>query len=191
MRCLRSPAGSFGRQEAYKPKWRGDGDLRAYTSAPATRGALHARPVAWKSGDFAKSEQAFDKALSIDPRHVKSLVNLSRVLHRSETARRRHRPAHRAAEIDPDSAEVQRLLGRPTREGQTDEATRLWRAIDERARWSMNNLGLCSSRQARRRGAAAAGQGVELRKDVPNSTTTSDGARAHGRFKARPRINAR
>ena len=42
---------------------------------------------AWKSGDFAKSEQAFDKALSIDPRHVKSLVNLSRVLHRSEAAR--------------------------------------------------------------------------------------------------------
>ena len=34
---------------------------------------------AWKSGDLAKSEQAFEKALSVDPHHVKSLVNLSRV----------------------------------------------------------------------------------------------------------------
>ena len=34
---------------------------------------------AWKSGDAKKAESAFEKALSIDPRHVKSLVNLSRV----------------------------------------------------------------------------------------------------------------
>ena len=34
---------------------------------------------AWKSGDLVKSEQAFEKALSVDPKHVKSLLNLSRV----------------------------------------------------------------------------------------------------------------
>src|SRR4029453_4785201 len=34
---------------------------------------------AWKSGDFPKSEKAFEKALSIDPNHVKSLVNASRL----------------------------------------------------------------------------------------------------------------
>src|SRR5262245_43652869 len=33
-----------------------------------------------KSGDPAKAEKAFDEALRIDPNHVKSLVNLSRVL---------------------------------------------------------------------------------------------------------------
>ena len=35
---------------------------------------------AWKSGDLAKSESAFEVALRIDPKHVKSYVNLSRVL---------------------------------------------------------------------------------------------------------------
>jgi tetratricopeptide (TPR) repeat protein len=34
---------------------------------------------AWKSGDLTKSEQAFEKALNIDPMHGKSLVNLGRV----------------------------------------------------------------------------------------------------------------
>jgi tetratricopeptide (TPR) repeat protein len=47
---------------------------------------------AWKSGDLAKSEAAFEKALSIDPLHVKSLVNLSR-LHRREDMRRCARQA--------------------------------------------------------------------------------------------------
>src|SRR5687767_1930161 len=67
---------------------------------------------AWKSGDLAKSEQAFEKALSIDPHHVKSLVNLSRVF----IEQKRHDDAlarlTRAADIDPESTQVHRLLGR-------------------------------------------------------------------------------
>ena len=80
---------------------------------------------AWKSGDLAKSEQAFEKALSIDPHHVKSLVNLSRVF----IDQKRHDDAidrlTRAAEIDPESVEVHRLLGRTYHaQGKTDEADR-------------------------------------------------------------------
>ena len=35
---------------------------------------------AWKSGDLVKSEESFETALRIDPKHMKSLVNVSRVL---------------------------------------------------------------------------------------------------------------
>ena len=35
---------------------------------------------AWKSGDLDRAEKAFDEALKLDPKHVKSLVNWSRVL---------------------------------------------------------------------------------------------------------------
>src|SRR5688572_11361543 len=34
---------------------------------------------AWKSGDFPKAEAAFEQALSVDPEHVKSLVNSARL----------------------------------------------------------------------------------------------------------------
>ena len=67
---------------------------------------------AWKSGDLAKSEQAFEKALSVDPHHVKSLVNLSRVFIEQKRYDDAVDRLTRAAEIDPESTEVYRLLGR-------------------------------------------------------------------------------
>ena len=86
---------------------RGDGDLRSATpsSVPTNAWGHYMLGLsAWKSGDFAKSEQAFDKALSIDPHHVKSLVNSSRVF----IEQKRHDDAiarlTRAAEIDPGVA---------------------------------------------------------------------------------------
>jgi superkiller protein 3 len=101
---------------------------------------------AWKSGDLAKSERAFEEALSVDPQHVKSLVNLSRVF----IEQKRHDEAvdrlSRAAEIDPESTEVQRLLGRTYyTEGKKDEAAAAYRRaieLNELDAWSMNNLGL-------------------------------------------------
>jgi tetratricopeptide (TPR) repeat protein len=101
---------------------------------------------AWKSGDFPKSEKAFEKALSIDPNHVKSLVNASRLF----IDQKRYDDAvdrlTRAAEIDPESAEVQRLIARTySDQGKTEEAMEAYRrAIDlnEADAWSMNNLGL-------------------------------------------------
>lgn len=101
---------------------------------------------AWKSGDFPKSEKAFEKALSIDPNHVKSLVNASRLF----IDQKRYDDAvdrlTRAGELDPESAEVQRLLARAfSDQGKTEEAMEAYRhAIDlnEADAWSMNNLGL-------------------------------------------------
>jgi len=145
---------------------------------------------AWKSGDLTKSEQAFEKALSIDPHHVKSLVNESRVF----IDQKRHDDAidrlTRAADIDPESAEVYRLLGRTHQvKGQTDEAVVAYRrAIDlnEHDPWSMNNLGLVLL-EAKRADEALPllVKAVELRKDVPEFHNNLGMALEHsGRFKA-------
>jgi tetratricopeptide (TPR) repeat protein len=85
---------------------------------------------AWKAGDFQKSEKAFDQALSIDPEHVKSLVNSGRLF----IDQKRHDDAldrlTRAAEIDPDSLEVQRLLAATYQEnGNVEEAVTAYRRV--------------------------------------------------------------
>lgn len=126
---------------------------------------------AWKSGDFPKAEAAFEQALSIDPEHVKSLVNSARLFldqKRQDDAIER---LTRAAQADPESAEVQRLLARTYREqGKTDEAVEAYRrAIDlnEGDVWSLNNLGLLLLETKRADEALPLlTQAVELRKNV-------------------------
>jgi tetratricopeptide (TPR) repeat protein len=101
---------------------------------------------AWKSGDLTRSEQAFEHALSLDPSHMKSLVNESRLF----IDQKRYDDAidrlTRASEIDPESAVVYRLLGRSYHaKGDTEEAIEAYRAaieVNENDAWSMNNLGL-------------------------------------------------
>jgi tetratricopeptide (TPR) repeat protein len=145
---------------------------------------------AWKSGDVAKSEQAFGKALTLDPLHVKSLVNLSRVF----IDQKRHDEAvdrlTRASEIEPESHEVFRLLGRTYHtQRMTEEAVAAYRRaieLDERDAWSMNNLGLLLLETKRADEAlpllAAA---VELRKDVPEFHNNLGMALEHtGRYRA-------
>ena len=145
---------------------------------------------AWKSGDLTKSEQAFEKALSIDPHHVKSLVNESRVF----IEQKRHDDAidrlTRAAKIDSESAEVYRLLGRTYHaKGQTDEAVEAYQTaieLNDRDVWSMNNLGLVLL-EAKRADEALPllTKAVELRKDVPEFHNNLGMALEHtGRFKA-------
>jgi tetratricopeptide (TPR) repeat protein len=127
---------------------------------------------AWKSGDLAKSEQAFEKALVVDPHHVKSLVNLSRVF----IDQQRHDEAisrlTRAAEIDPESVQVHRLLGRTYHnQGKRDEAADAYRRaieINELDAWSMNNLGLIFLETQRADDALPLlGRAVELKPEVP------------------------
>src|SRR5262245_34462240 len=101
---------------------------------------------AWKAGDDIKAESAFEEALKIDPNHLKSLVNLSRVL----IDQRRYDDAlvrlTHAGEVDPNSVDVQRLLGRVYgAEHKTDDAVNAYRraiVLDAGDAWSMNNLGL-------------------------------------------------
>jgi tetratricopeptide (TPR) repeat protein len=101
---------------------------------------------AWKSGDLAKAESAFEQALALDPHHMKSLVNLSRVFIDGKKHDEAIDRLTRAADVDPESVEVHRLLGRTYRaQGRTDEAIAAYqRAIEvnELDVWSMNNLGL-------------------------------------------------
>src|SRR6185503_14365390 len=125
---------------------------------------------AWKAGDLTKAEGAFGEALRIDPNHVKSLVNLSRVL----IDQRRYDDAivrlTHAGEVDPSSVDVQRLLGRVyAAEHKTDEAVNAYRraiALDARDAWSMNNLGVLFLEQDQADAALPLlCRAVQLRKD--------------------------
>ena len=101
---------------------------------------------AWKSGDLPKSEKAFDTALHIDPHHIKSLVNESRLF----LDQSRHDEAlarlERATEIDPENREVNRLFAHTYHLlGKTDEAIAVYRTVlanNEYDTWTMNNLGM-------------------------------------------------
>jgi len=101
---------------------------------------------AWKAGDHDTAERAFEQALERDPRHVKSRLNLCRVLldtHRPQDALVR---VDEVLLIDPNSNDGYRLQGRAYRQlGQVDDAIRAYRHaiyIDNEDAWSMNNLGL-------------------------------------------------
>jgi len=144
---------------------------------------------AWKSGDLAKSEQAFEKALSVDPQHVKSLVNLSRVFIEQKRPDEAVERLSRAAAIDPESTEVQRLLGRTYHtQGKTDEAVAAYRRaieLNELDAWSMNNLGLVFLETERADEALPLlTQATELRPEVPVFHNNLGMALEHtGRFK--------
>jgi tetratricopeptide (TPR) repeat protein len=127
---------------------------------------------AWKSGDFAKAEKAFDNALSIDPKHVKSLVNSSRLFidqQRNDEAIER---LTRAAELDPDSPEVHRLLAETYRTlGNTDAAVVAYlKVLDlkDSDAWSMNNLALLLiDTDHAEEAVSLLTEAVELKPDVP------------------------
>jgi superkiller protein 3 len=126
---------------------------------------------AWKAGDLPKSEQAFEQALGIDPRHVKSYVNLSRVLIDQQRYDEAIARLTRAADVDPESVEVQRLLGRTYHaQARTDEAVSAYRRaieLNERDAWSLNYLGLVYLETERPDEALPLLiQAVEMRKDV-------------------------
>lgn len=144
---------------------------------------------AWKSGDLAKAESAFEKALSIDPNHIKSHVNLSRVF----IDQKRYDDAvdrlTLAADVDPSSNEVHRLLGRTYHaQGKNDDAMEAYRRaieLNELDAWSMNNFGLLLLEQKRADEALPLfAKAVELRKEVPAFHNNLGMALEHtGRFK--------
>lgn len=145
---------------------------------------------AWKSGDAQKAELAFEKALSIDPHHVKSLVNLSRLFIEQKRYEDASDRLALAGEIDPESPEVQRLLGRVYHaQRRTDDAVQAYRRaieLNEGDAWSMNNLGLVLL-DAKRASEALPllEKAVELRKNVPEFHNNLGMALEHtGRFKA-------
>jgi tetratricopeptide (TPR) repeat protein len=126
---------------------------------------------AWKSGDRPKAEKAFNAALGVDPDHLKSLVNLSRVLIEQKRYDDALNTLMRAGDIEPTSNEVHRLLGRAYHaQGKTDDAVDAYRhaiELDEKDVWSMNNLALLFLEQKRAEEAMPLLlKATELRKDV-------------------------
>ncbi len=100
---------------------------------------------AWKSGDRVQAESAFVQALTLDSTHVKSHLNLSRVL--LESGRPESALVHIEAAIalDSSSSEPLRLQGRAFEaQGKTDDAIVAYRRAivkNDSDTWAMNNLG--------------------------------------------------
>ena len=127
---------------------------------------------AYRSGDLARAERAFDRALEIDPAHVKSHVNSARVL---LDLGRTHEAIERvqvALTHDSTSSDALRLLARGYAAlGDTDEAIATYRralVLDDRDVWAMNNLGLLFIEQSRADEALPPlARAVQLRSTAP------------------------
>jgi tetratricopeptide (TPR) repeat protein len=125
----------------------------------------------WKAGDNDAAEYAFERALELDPTHVKSHINLTRVLLETNRPDYALVQAGEALDIDPESGEALRLRGVSYhRLGKNEEAIDAYRraiSIDENDAWSMNNLGLLFIEEGRVDEALPAlARAVEIREDV-------------------------
>jgi len=101
---------------------------------------------AWKSGDREVAESAFVQALSIDSTHVKSHLNLSRVLLEEGKPDSALEHIEQAIALDSTSSEPLRLRGRAFEvQGKTDDAIVAYQhalAKNDSDTWSINNLGV-------------------------------------------------
>lgn len=101
---------------------------------------------AWKSGQLDRARAALEAALTLDPTHVKSLVNLSRVLLEQEQPGEALGHIRRAVALDSASGDAYRVLGRVHATlGNVDDALVAYRTaltLDADDVWSMNNMGL-------------------------------------------------
>ena len=99
---------------------------------------------AWKAGDHATAETAFDAALERDPQHLKSILGLARVLIETNRAADALEELELATQID-SSSQVLRLKGRAFDElDLVDEAADAYLAAiarDDTDVWALNNLG--------------------------------------------------
>jgi Flp pilus assembly protein TadD len=127
---------------------------------------------AWKDGRLDVAESAFQQSLTLDPSHLKSCLNLARVLLDSHRAYEALPVLDRALAIDSTASAAHRLKGRAYHDlNRTDEAVLAYQAairLDPADAWSMNNLAFIRIQQGRFEDALPAlARAVELRKDVP------------------------
>ncbi len=124
-----------------------------------------------KAKDFDKAEDAFGQALALDQRHVKSWINLSRVLLDTDRPAEALSKIDEALALDPESNAAYRLQGRAYHQlGQKENALDAYRRairIDAQDAWSMNNLALIHIEQGRFEEALPPlARAVELRSDI-------------------------
>jgi predicted Zn-dependent protease len=121
----------------------------AYTSSRPTNpfGFYMLGLSAWKAGDLPQAEQALRQALALDPAHVKSYLNLSRVLLDAGQPDSALGYLDAVLRIDETLGEAYRLIGRAhDAKGEPDQAVTAYHealVLDSTDVWSMNNLGWC------------------------------------------------
>lgn len=102
--------------------------------------------AAWKSGDLAGAEAALARAVQLDSTHVKSRLNLARVLMDLGRDSEAIEQVGAALDLDSTSAEGFRLLARAQhRLGDVEAALDTYRhalITNDRDGWAMNNLGV-------------------------------------------------
>ena len=109
--------------------------------------------ASWKSGQLERARQAFESALERDSSHVKSYINLSRVLLEEERRDEALVRIRQALGLDSASGDGWRVLGRVHGElGNVEDAVSAYQsalAIDPDDTWAMNNMGLVLIRAGR------------------------------------------
>ena len=121
--------------------------FRTYTESRPTNpwGFYMLGLSAWKAGDRVQAESSFVQALSLDSAHVKSHLNLSRVLLESAEPESALVHIDAAMALDSTSSEPLRLQGRAFEAmGKTDSAIVSYQraiALDSTDVWAFNNLG--------------------------------------------------
>lgn len=108
---------------------------------------------AYRAGDLVRAERAYDRALELDPSHVKSYLNSARVLIDLDRSHEAIERVNAALVHDSTSSDALRLLARAQAAlGQADDAVGSYRqalVLDDRDVWAMNNLGLLYIEQGR------------------------------------------
>jgi tetratricopeptide (TPR) repeat protein len=126
---------------------------------------------AWRAGDHARAVAALEKTVAMDPKHLKGLLNLSRVLLEQGNASDAIEPVVKVVELDPELGEAWRVLGNVRAELRlTDQAIEAYRRaimVDHRDAWTMNNMGLLLINEGKYDAALGPlARATELRPDV-------------------------
>jgi predicted Zn-dependent protease len=108
---------------------------------------------AWKAGDLDQAESALVRAHELDPKHVKTLLNLARVNLDQGKPKDALGRVKDAITLDSTSGEAYRLMGRVRAAlNEPNEAIAAYRVAlshDAKDEWSMNNMGLLMIQQGK------------------------------------------